>query len=147
MPWTHPARFNEYAPVRAADLNDLAADHETLLGDVARANLPISSPIWRTDLGDLYKDMAMWHRARYLWLRVTGLRVTWWLRVNGVEVVRRTWGGGSVDVTWTETIDLHVTNPNLVLGRIYNASIDYEYAGPGTDSWIHLKAIYQRESI
>lgn len=146
MPWTHPVRFNESSPVRAADLNDLAVDHEVLLGDVARANLPIASPIWRDDLGGYYKDMAMWHRARYLWLRVTAIRVSWWLTVNGVEVVRRNWAGGSVEVTWTETIDLSVTNPNLVLGKIYPVRIDYDGYG-GSPSWIHLKAIYQRESI
>lgn len=142
----HPARFNEDTPVRAADLNDLATDHEVLLGDVARANLPISSPIWRSDLGDLYKDLAMWHQARYLWMRVTGLRINWWFTVNGVEVVRRTWAGGSAEVTWTETIDLTQTNPHLVLGKMYDCRIDYE-GTEGSPSWIHLKAAYQRESI
>ena len=144
--WIHPARFNEYAPVRAADLNDLAADHETLLGDVARITMPVASPIWRTDLGGFYKDMAMWHKARYLWMRVTGLRVSWWFLVNGVEVVRRTWDPGwTSEHTWTETIDLTQTNPHLVLGKIYDCRIEYEDAG--TPTWIHLKAIYQRESI
>lgn len=146
MPWTHPVRFNETSPVRAADLNDLAADHEVLLGDVARANLPIASPIWRDDLGGFYRDMAMWHRARYLWLRVYGYGINWWLVVNGVEVVRRTWPGGGSYVTWTETIDLSATNPNLVLGKIYNVSFWHESA---TDDagYAHLRAIYQRESI
>lgn len=144
--WVHPVRFNEYSPVRAADLNDLAADHEVLLGDVARANLPISSPIWRNDLGGLYKDLAMWHKARYLWMRVTTLRVSWWFTVNGVEVVRREWQAGwSTEHTWTETIDLTQTNPNLVMGKMYDCRIDY--AGDGSPAWIHLRAIYQRESI
>lgn len=144
--WIHPARFNEASPVRAADLNDLATDHEVLLGDVARANLPISSPIWRSDLGRLYKDLAMWHRARYLWMRVTAINVSWSFQVNGVEVVRRNWPGGGSAYTWTETIDLTQTNPNLVLDKLYDCRFDYEGVD-GSPEWIHLKAIYQRESI
>lgn len=146
MAWTHPARFNETSPVRAADLNDLAVDHESLLGDVARVSMPYASPIWRDDLGGLYTDMAMWHLARYLWLRVYGLKVNWWLTVNGVQVVRRDWAGGGAYVTWTETIDLSATNPNLVLGKIYTVTFRHESA---TDDlgYVQLRAIYQRESV
>lgn len=166
----HPARFNEASPVRAADLNDLATDHEVLLGDVARANLPVSSPIWNWDFGDLYKDLAMWHRARYLWLRITGRYADttsgfwathtdcypWWsFTVNGVEVVRRQWQvGWAAEHTWTETIDLSVTNPHLVMGKMYDGRLEYwmgnhaAFGWPTPDpTWIHLKAIYQRESI
>lgn len=144
--WVHPAAFNEYSPVRAADLNDLAADHEVLLGDVARVSMPYASPIWRDDLGHFYREMAMWHLARYLWLRVYGYKVNWWLIVNGVEVVRRTWAGGGSYVTWTETIDLSITNPHLVLGKIYTVEFWHESADE-FDGYIQLRALYQRESV
>jgi hypothetical protein len=141
--WIHPTRFNEDSPVRAADLNDLATDHEVLLGDVARANLPLSSPIWTATTGELYKDLALWYQARYLWMRVTGQYVSWWLTINGVERIRRTWPGGGSEYTWTETLDL--TALGLTANKIYDCRIDWEAAGD--PSWIHLKAIHQQESI
>ena len=87
----------------------------------------------------------MWHRARYLWMRVTGYHASWWFKVDGVEVVRRTWPGGDAEYTWTETIDLTQSNLNLELGKIYDCRFDYTDAG--ADAWIHLKAAYQRESV
>lgn len=172
--WIHPARFNEDSPVRAADLNDLAVDHEVLLGDVARANLALSSPIWEFRFGGAYKDLALWYRVRYLWMRIT-IRYTntasgfwqthtdcypWWsFTINGVEVVRRQWETGwTAEHTWTEIVDL--TTLNLTPDKIYDCLFDYDmgdhgavyggvpgYPGEPSPTWVHLKAIHELESI